>query len=82
MSFGVMLAGSAAKLTNSLVEDFFKPMVDPLIQKLTSSDDLTKWNLAIGPVKLRIGSLLKNIVEFFIIGVVIVTIGTVANKYF
>jgi large conductance mechanosensitive channel protein len=82
LAIGVMLAGSAAKLTSSLVEDLFKPLVDPLINKVTSSGDLASWKLSIGPFHLRIGSLIQNLVEFLIIGIVIVTIGTTANKYF
>lgn len=82
LAIGVMVANTAQTLTKSLVEDIVKPVADPIVKRATGSKDLSTWKVSIGPVNLRIGNFIKNMIEFVIIGLVIVNISNMASKYF
>lgn len=82
LAIGVMVANSASQLTQSLVKDIMKPLADPLVSKVSKNTDLKTWKLKMGPFNVGVGSFFMSVVEFLIVGLVIVTIGTLANKYF
>ena len=55
--------------------------MDPIIKKVIESDDLEQWTIKIGPFNLRVGNFLKNMIEFVMIGMVIVLISKLAKSY-
>lgn len=82
LAVGVMIAQSLNNVTNSLVENIIKPIIDPVINRVSSTGNMDEWELAAGPFHLKIGTFLKNFIEFIIIGVVIVSVSNFAEKIF
>lgn len=82
LAIGVMIAANATLLTKSLVNDVIQPLLDPVINVLTNSKNLEAWEVKVGPVRLRVGNFLNNLIQFLIMGMSIVGLGSFAKKYF
>ena len=82
LAVGVMIANSLTGLTNSLVNNMIKPVLDPVIQTAASAGNMDKWEFKTGPFHLKLGKFLKDLIEFLIIGMVIVTISNLADRIF
>jgi large conductance mechanosensitive channel protein len=74
LAIGVMIANSVALLTNSLVKDIVTPVLDPVIKMASGNVDLNKLKIEKGPFRIEIGKFIQNLIQFIIVGLVIVTI--------
>jgi large conductance mechanosensitive channel len=81
LAIGVMIAANAQILAKSFVDDMVTPILNPIINSVTNYDDLASWIVEIGPVKIRMGKFINNLLQFLIIGMSIVGMGNFAKKY-
>jgi len=81
LAIGVLIANSLMGLTNSIVTDLIRPTLDPpmeaLKKKLGTENLIIKWWF----IRLDIGNFIEKLIEFFILGLTIVTITQLAEKY-
>ncbi len=80
LAVGVMIATSLSGLTNSLVENIIKPLLDPVINSASTAGNIDKWEIKKGPFHLKIGKFVKQLIDFLIVGLVIVTLSNFASK--
>lgn len=77
-----MIAKNISKLTTSAVDNVFNPMLDPLIQKINKEVELKTWRVQAGPFDIGIGDFLSDLLEFLILGIIIVSMTRMATKLF
>ncbi len=81
LAIGVMIAANAQILARSFVDDVVTPVLNPIINSVTDFENLEDWIVSIGPVKLRMGRFINNMIQFLIIGMSIVGLGNFAKRF-
>ena len=67
LAVAFIIGEASSRLMNSLVKDFFMPLITPLL----SAESWKEATFSIGPVTIAYGTLLADIINFVIIAFVI-----------
>lgn len=80
LAVGVMIAKNISTLTESAVDNILNPMLDPIVQRLNNQVKLKDLKLEIGPFNINIGKFIGDILEFLLLGILIVAISKFAER--
>ena len=67
LTVAFIIGEASSGLMNSLVKDFFVPLIAPLL----SAESWREASFSLGPVKIAYGTLLADIINFIIVAFVI-----------
>jgi len=70
LALAFIMGTSSTALVNSLVKDMIMPLISPLV----SSDSWREATLNLGPISLRYGSFLAELLNFIILALVVFVI--------
>lgn len=66
---GIILASQISRITNVIVESLINPIVKRLSMGIVN--DLTKWEVNLFDIKIKIGLILSTILNFILISIVV-----------
>lgn len=81
MAIGVLIAKSLSGLTNSIVKDLVRPTIDPPLDELKKKFGTDDLMIELWFIRLNLGSFIENLIEFLILGLTIVTVTEIAERY-
>ncbi len=67
LAIGVVLGNSAKNLVMAIVDDLIMPM----ISVLTPGGSWEERTIVVGPASFHVGNLLSNLLDFFIVAIVV-----------
>lgn len=76
LALGVVMGTAATALVNSLVKDIAMPFITPLV----AADSWREATLLVGPVTVRWGSFLAELLNFIILGAIVFVVAKKALK--
>lgn len=80
MAIGVLIAKSVSNLANSIVKDLVRPTLDPPLDKLKKKLGTDELIVQYSFVRLNLGNFIETLIEFVILGLVIVTLTEIGER--
>lgn len=82
LAVSFMIAKNVSALTKSAVDNVLNPMFNPLFKKFDETTQLKTWKIKVWIFDISIGQLLSDLMEFLILGIIIVTMTNFAERLF